>query len=110
MLIFFPGQFRDFFKPFHHLGVILPPVREDAFCTILNPLFIVLETASALIPQRIERTITEQTVKIFRLISFVAREVFAFAVLKKTVMPGFNLDVHEFSSLNFSHSFASGVT
>ena len=48
----------------------------------------VFEFPAALLPQRIQGTITEQTVKIFRMLCLMAWKKFTFPVLKKFIMLG----------------------
>lgn len=60
-------------------------MRLDTFFTAFNAARKIMDTAAALVTEGIQRTVAEQTVEIFRIFNFVAREILTFPVLKKLV-------------------------
>ena len=61
-------------------------VRNHTARAVLDPARRVPEIAAAVTSQRVQRTVTEQTVEAFGVLRFVAREVFACGVLKKRIV------------------------
>ena len=70
----------------HDPVVIIPVVRNQTAATVLDPIFQVGKTAAALIPQWIQGTITEQTVKILCIHPLVAGKEFAGSVLAEFIV------------------------
>ncbi len=69
-------------------GIIIPFVGNDAFRAVLDPVFGVTVIAAAGLSQTVERTVTEQTVKLFFRETCVAGKVFTVRMLKKCIVPG----------------------
>ena len=71
---------RYFPEPPDYLGIVLPAMREETVCAVLDPLFRVAKVAAAGASQGIERTVAEQAVEIVRIPGLVTGEVFALSV------------------------------
>ena len=61
-------------------------MRQLAVGTVLYSILRIAEVSSALISKSIQRTVTEQTVKIFRICPFMAWKIFAFSVAEKRIV------------------------
>ena len=68
------------------ISIILSSVRKFTRSAVLDSAFRKMEITTAFISQCIQRTITEQAVKIFRICSFMAWKIFTFFILKKLII------------------------
>ena len=82
----FLGEFHNVGVSFDNLLVILSYVGEHAVCTILESILGICKVAAAVFAQSVERTITKETIKVFRIVGLVTRKEFAFLVTKECVI------------------------
>ena len=79
-------NFRDLRKTPDNAAVIIRLMGNRASRAVLDPAFCPAEIPAAVFSQRIQRTITEQAVEMFRIDALVAGEVFAFPVAEEFIM------------------------
>ena len=72
-------------------------MRVQAICAVLDSVFTVNKIAAAPVAEKIQRTITEQTVEIVRIRARMAREILAFAMREKLILGCFGFLFHLFS-------------
>jgi hypothetical protein len=84
LLLFY--QLDDLSHLFHYLIVISRSVGLQTPGAILDPLVRITEASSAPIPQRIQRTVAEQTVEVIGVFGGVAREVLALLIAEKRIV------------------------
>lgn len=88
-------HFKDHGHFSQNQSIILSFMGNEAVTAIFDPSIRVFEIAAALIAQRIERTIAEQTAEAFRICTFVAGEIFTFLILIKIVMSHFATSIEQ---------------
>ena len=93
------GLFPDLREAVVDKRVVFFFVGESAVGTVFDPAFGIAEISSAGLSQTVERTVTEQAVKLLRIQAGVTGEVFTVPVLKKCIVPG----------LVFCHGFSSSL-
>ena len=84
-------QFQYILKFAADRGVIRTSVRKEALAAIFCPILYVSIISAAFVTQSIQRTVTEKTVEILWLGSFMAGKKLTFPVLKEIVMGHGNL-------------------
>ena len=89
MNLFFSCHFDNFIKFVHDILVIFFLVGHQTVRTVLDAIFCVFEIAAAVFTQSIQRTVAEQAVEVFLVLSLVAREKLALPVLEKFIVFGF---------------------
>ena len=83
--VLFPGQLRQLREFLGDVAVAAPAMGDQTAAAILDAIADIGEVAAALVAQRIEGTVAEQTVEVLRLGRFVTGEKFAPGVLKEGV-------------------------
>ena len=81
--------------------IVVSHMRKDAIRAVFKAALRIDEVAAATIPQRIERTIAEQTVEIFRLVRLVTGEKFALFMLEKCIFLISEIVIHDFPPLPY---------
>ena len=89
-------QLQHFPQLSANVAVILPAMGTQAEGTVLDSLFVIPEAAAAILPQGVQRTITEQAAEPLRVRAWMAGEILTFPVLKKIIM------AHHFSLISLS--------
>ena len=79
----FLGNLGNFSEPFHDITVVVPYMRRQTAGAVLEAVFVVGKGSSALISQRVKRTITKEAVKSVGVFCFVAGEGFAVFMAEK---------------------------
>ena len=79
-------QFQYFSVFGYYIVVSLRAVRQETARTVFYTALYIFKIASALITQRVQRAVTEQAVKVFRIFDLVARKILTFFVLKKFIV------------------------
>ena len=69
-------QFQYFSVFGYYIVVSLRAVRQETARTVFYTALYIFKIASALITQRVQRAVTEQAVKVFRIFDLVARKKF----------------------------------
>ena len=77
-----------------NIGIILFSVRQDTGRTILSAFFVISEISSAPLSEDIQRTVTEQAIKILRIRPRMARIKLAFPVREKCILSRGFFSVH----------------
>ena len=86
MTVPFRGKFGDFGKAADDAVIVFGNVGHQAVGAVLDPLFGIAEIPPAALPERIKRTVAEQTVEPFRIRPRMAGKKFTFPVAEKPVM------------------------
>ena len=73
-------QLRQFLILSGYISIILSFMRYLTFCTVFYSVLCKPEIPAAVFSQRIQRTITEETIKVLRIRAFMARKVFTLFV------------------------------
>lgn len=113
--LLFLRQLHDLPVFSYDIRVIFPLVRQHTSGTVFDPVLRITEIAAAALSERIQRTITEQTVKILRIFCFMTRKIFAFLMTEKGILflrinPLFlcsSFFIYYFSSIYFPRSSAT---
>ena len=86
MRIRFPYKVRNFRKVADDQVIILRIMGDQAVSAVFDTLLRVAEIPPAAFPKGIQRTVTEQAIKPFRIRSCVAGEKFTFPIAEKFIM------------------------
>ena len=76
----FLDQLRQFLILSGYISIILSFMRYLTFCTVFYSVLCKPEIPAAVFSQRIQRTITEETIEVLRIRAFMARKVFTLFV------------------------------
>ena len=83
----------------HDVGIVVSLVGNHAVAAVLDPVLGVLEVTAAFILQRVQRTVTEQTVEVVRILGLVTGEKFAVFVIDEGEVLSFPVFSHSSTSL-----------
>lgn len=85
-----------------NVAVISSFVRQKAVGAVFDSAFCITEIPAAVFPQRIQGTIAKKTVKVLRISSFVAREIFTIFMAEIRIF--FSLPIRLFHKISYLSS------